>query len=319
MRTIYQERTVLGSRLQLALVTDASEGQAEEVFRALWLEIFLFEKRCSRFLPGSELSRFNRSAGARLDITPEFRDALLAAQRMADWTGGLFNPFILPALQRAGYDHSLLPAHEHDASDDHSTRRLVAASELEIGDHWARIPYGSAIDLGGCGKGYIGDHLAALAANHPDGGRLAGFWFAIGGDVITQGVDEAGQPWTVYLQPDPKADRRIGEVTVPGEGSYAVATSTTAYRRGQKGGQAWHHIIDPRSGRPADTDVSLATVCGRSLLEADVLASCAIIVGSAEVAAFLRDHEVRDGLWQGGQDRKKGGIGKLGSAIRLYE
>jgi thiamine biosynthesis lipoprotein len=272
----------------------------------------LFEKRCSRFLPGSELSAFNRAAGVRQQVTPEFRDVLAAARRMADDTDGLFNPFVLPALQRAGYRHSLVPGHQDDNSDDVADRRVVAADKLEVGADWARIPYGTAIDLGGCGKGYIGDVLARQAL---EVSGLQGFWFAIGGDVISYGKDDQGQPWTIYLQPDPKSDDRIGEVAAPDGGLLAVATSTSLYRRGTHSGKDWHHIIDPRSGQAAESDVTVATICDSSLLKADVLASCAIITGSQELEAWLRPRAVQAAAWLASDSTS---LHTIGPSIKAY-
>jgi thiamine biosynthesis lipoprotein len=312
MRLAYQERQALGSRIQLALVVGDRQDEAP-LFQQLWLELLLFEKRCSRFLPASELSTFNRAAGTRQPLSPEFRDILVAAQRMAHQTAGLYNPFVLPALQRSGYKNSLLPGHQTDDTDDFSDRRVVVADRLEVADTWARIPYGTAIDLGGCGKGYIGDVLAGQALQQ----KLSGFWFAIGGDVIAYGADEQQQPWTVYLQPDPKADQdqRIGQVAVPTDGLYAVATSTSLYRRGQQAGKAWHHIIDPRSGRPADSDITVATVCDGSLLRADVLASCLIIVGSGQAAELVHQHKLSSAAWL---VHGKPGLQAFGASITAY-
>jgi thiamine biosynthesis lipoprotein len=236
-------------------------------------------------MQSSELSQFNRAAGTRAAITPEFRSVLLAAKHMADASGGLFNPFILPALQRAGYRQSMVPEFTNDEQDDHSAKRLVAATALEIGDGWAGIPYGTAIDLGGCGKGFIGDVLADMA-DKQDG--LSGYWFSIGGDVVTAGCDERGEPWTVYVTPhisDISQQSRLASATAPStsmDTHFAVATSTVSFRT--------NHIIDPRDGKPANTNIVLVTTCGDMLLEADVFASCAIILGYPKAVSWLKQH-----------------------------
>lgn len=293
MRTHYQERQALGTRVQLTLVVDET-CVVDELFRSLWLEILLFEKRCSRFLPESELSSFNRSAGVKQPVSEEFRQVLTAAQEWAARTDGLYNPFVLPALQRAGYDHSLASGHEADVQDDHAHKKLVDASRLEVGDTWARIPYGTAIDLGGCGKGYVGDVLVSMAAGRPD---VKGFWFSVGGDVVMAGTDEAGDCWTVNVRPSPAQTEYAGRITAPGPEAFAVATSTTLVRQGRVKGKRWHHIIDPRTGQPADSDLVMATVCAGTLLKADVLASCAIIVGSSGLGTLLYNQSVADAAW----------------------
>ncbi len=288
MPTYYKTEAALGTQIHMVVVTDRKQDWAEGLLQRFWLEILLFEKRCSRFIQDSELALFNRSAGSRINITPEFKSVLIAAQRMGMMTDGLYNPFVLPALQRAGYKQSLVPEYAHDVVDDHSAKRVVPVKALTIGDNWADIPYGSAIDLGGCGKGFIGDALADMA-DAQEG--LAGYWFSIGGDVVTSGCDEHGKAWTVYITPritDISSQARIGSATAPKDSRFAVATSTVRYRAGVSAGKAWHHIIDPTTGEPAETNIVLASLCGNSLLEADVLASCAIIVGYPKVKTWLK-------------------------------
>lgn len=312
MSVHYQQRQALGSQVRINLVSAAADKTVNDLMKQLWLEVFLFEKRCSRFLPGSELSAVNRSAGVRQQISPELQDVLMAAGRMAAATEGLFNPFVLPVLQRTGYRDSLVKGYANDMSDDHSQKALVPASALEIGEGWVRLPYGSALDLGGCGKGYIGDKLAAMAQAS---GALQGFWLSVGGDTVVWGVDDMDQPWRVYLQPDPAKDLRIGEAVAGTNGCLAVATSTTMLRRGhsKKSGD-WHHIIDPRTAAPATSDLQVAVVCANNLLEADVLASCAIIHGSIGLQPWLRGRGIMSACWV----ESSGGLGMFGDSILPY-
>lgn len=296
-------RKALGTSVQLTIVADQEPQIVDGWLRQLWLELLLFEKRCSRFLPNSELSQFNRAAGMQQRISPELRDVLLAAQRMGKLTDGLFNPFVLPALQRAGYVHSLVEGYEADPVDDHSARQVVPVERLQVGDDWASIPYGTALDLGGCGKGYIGDVLAAMMRNR----EIQGFWFSVGGDVVTYGSDAGGEPWTVsVVESIQRPGRVLARVAMPDAGPYAVATSTTRLRKGERQGKAWHHIIDPRTGTPAETDLSLASVWSSSLLEADVLASCLIIEGLSAAGQYSgRFGSVRSVLVQNNEDSCK--------------
>ncbi len=279
-----QTRIALGSPVILTVVSGSSQPILDELFRQLWLLIFEFEKRFSRFLPTSELSQFNRAAAGRQSASSEFRNLLLAAKQMSALSDGLFNPFVLPALQRAGYTHSMVAAHAHDQVDDYSNRSVVPWSKLEIGDDWASIPYGTAIDLGGCGKGYAGDLLADLIDARDD---VQGYWFSLGGDIVARGLDEHRHPWVIQVE-DMVGTRTIaGQCVTSGRERYAVATSSILRRKGTKAGKAWHHLIDPRTNRPARTDTATASVCASTALVADVLASCAVILDSGQAADFV--------------------------------
>lgn len=288
----YQEAVALGSKTGLSLViSDAATTQIDKLYRRLWKAVFLFERRFSRFLPGSELSLFNRGAGSKQIISTEFRDLLLAADDMARQTKGLYNPFILPALQSSGYSHSRVPGREKDSVDDHSKKAVAAADRLEIGDNWARIPYGTAIDLGGCGKGYLADQLRGQIADSVDG-----YWFSFGGDIAVGGRDEKNQPWGVTIQSADDPTRDIGVISVAEPSG--IATSGTTVHRGKDAGKDWHHLIDPRTLLPAKTDVLLATVTDESTLRADVLASCAVILGSQKGLQFLKQQGAKGALLQ---------------------
>lgn len=289
----HQTKIALGSETTLLLVADSAR-RADRLFIELWLDIFRFEQRFSRFLPDSELSVFNRGAGLKQPISPEFRDILIKAKAIGRLTGGLYNPFVLPALQRAGYKRSFVKAHAADMADNFEDRGQADIDKLEVGDGWARIPYGTAIDLGGCGKGYLADQLAAKveAADF-----LQGYWFSLGGDIVAGGCDENDEPWDVGIEAVglTAGEKLIGHTKGDHERPMAVATSAVTARRGIHKGKAWHHIIDPRTGKPAKTDLLAVSIRDGSAFRADVLATCLIIEGSAAAEPYMNNYNL-DGL-----------------------
>jgi thiamine biosynthesis lipoprotein len=278
MLTVHQSNIALGSPTGLTIVSDVGQATIDEWFRLLWLKIFQFEQRFSRFLPDSELSQFNRSAGVTKAISSDFYDLLVASRNMSALTGGLYNPFILPALQSVGYVKSMVAAHAHDPVDDFSSRHVVPFDRLVIKSDSASIPYGTAIDFGGIGKGYLADKLASFTGELSG---LSGFWFSLGGDIITGGKDGDGKPWLIHIEDTAnKPVGYAGSIRASGSHTIAVATSSILRRTGAKEGKSWHHIIDPRTNLPAQSDVATASISCESALLADTLASCAIIVGN---------------------------------------
>jgi thiamine biosynthesis lipoprotein len=295
MKTAHEQRQALGTTVTLSIIAKDDTVDLSGLLRELWLEVFLFEKRCSRFLPDSELSQFNRAAGIKQNVSPEFMTILRAARDLGIRTEGLYNPFVLPALQKAGYVGSLVPEHADDPVDNYSQRSMARVEQLDIGeDLGVTIPYGTAIDLGGCGKGFLGDLLARLADKQPG---LQGYWFSVGGDVVTWGFDQDSLPWKVAISPSFRDNgKKIADVVLPDGNHYAVATSTTVLRKGTHQGRRWHHIIDPRTGLSSESNVELASIVAHSLLEADVLASSAIILGSDDMVPMLEAWGVRASL-----------------------
>jgi len=164
---------------------------------------------------------------------------------------------------------------------------VVEYDALVITDTWASIPYGTAIDMGGCGKGYAADMVRALLEHAP----IKGYLLSFSGDIATWGVEENGNGWNIAIQDATKNDTELEAYITCPKRTYAVATSGTLHRKNQKEGD-WHHIIDPKTHHPARTDIRLATICAQTTLQADVLATCAVILGSIKAPAFLQSHHI---------------------------
>jgi thiamine biosynthesis lipoprotein len=283
-----QQQRALGGDVTIGFTSDLTAKAAAKVFSELWKSVFAFERQHSRFIPDSELSQFNRAAGQAVPISVPFREILLAARHWANQTNGLYNPFILPALHRAGYRQSAVPGYEADVQEDHRHKAVVSIDKLQIGDNWATIPYNTAIDLGGIGKGYLADQLGAYLQQL----GVAGYWLSLSGDVAAWGHDAAGEPLRVAIQ---DANQHHGHLPYQircHTAAAGVATSGTFHRSNQPH-QIGHHLIDPRTGRPATTDLALATVVAKSATAADILASCAVILGSDQAPDFLHNQSVK--------------------------
>lgn len=288
----HEIKQALGGDSTIVIVTE-DNVDIDTLYNKLWHAVFKFEMRFSRFLPNSELSMFNQRAGLDTPISDEFADLLRASTRMSGLSDGLHNPFTLPALQRAGYTHSAQPGYEHDADNDYTKRAVVSPDKLTMRGRTANIPYGTAIDMGGCGKGYLADLIADML----DAENVAGYWVSLSGDMAVKGVNEHGEPWTVHIQNAANPQKRL-PTTITTDGSrMGIATSGTLSRPNQTL-RGKHHLIDPKSGFPVDTDVRLATVIAERSVTADVLASCAVLLGTKTATKFLQDKGATGALIQ---------------------
>jgi len=238
-------------------------------------EVAACERELSRFDPASDLSRLNAAGGRWIPVGRRLLEALGLALRAREDTGGRFDPTVLPALAAAGYDRSfeLLEEREARPADDW---RAGTAIELDLENGRARLEPGSAVDLGGMGKGYAaGRALDAMLAAFP---ALAGGLVDLGGDIAVAGDSPEGGPWLVAIA-DP---RRQGEtLAVLALESGGVATSGRDARRFGPA-RSLHHLIDPETGEAALAGPLTVTVVAPDPVAAEVHATTLAIAGPAE-------------------------------------
>jgi thiamine biosynthesis lipoprotein len=292
MQRYQQTNHALGSTVFLTLVVDENTVP-EPLFVELWKQITRFEQRFSRFQEASELSLFNQNAGADWQVSPEFRELLVVSKKMAAKTDGIYNPFILPALQRVGYKGSWPNPGNTGSTLNYEQRVGAHWLDVTVGDTWASIPAGSAIEFGGIGKGYLLDILAKWLETN----GIENYWLSLGGDVICNGFDLADTPWIVAIQ-DALHPASVAARISNRSKRLAVATSGITKRKGHSTRGGWHHLIDPNTNLSADTDIATASIATSSAVEADVYAKCLVIVGSNKVAAFLESVDEQNAILQ---------------------
>ena len=278
----------------------AAEGAVDEVtagFKKAEAFVHASEERFTRFTDTSELAQLNHSAGSWFSASPEMFELISLAMRMYRTTRGLFDPAILEALEKAGYDRTIEEVRSQAAVAVHGYSvpqtmepnlnptldraglyhfgdlRMEPAGYGKGGRIW--LPHGLRIDLGGIGKGWIAEHAARVLAPY-----VSSCAVDAGGDLFMVGLPMGEKAWRVALE-DPCDPGKTLAILKAGPG--AVATSTVTKRRWNQDGQTRHHLIDPRTGLPAETDWLSVTVIGPHTAEAEVYAKSLLIGGRREV------------------------------------
>ena len=251
----------MGTDIEL-LVRPSGTG-TPRLLDAAEAEFHRLEALLSRFREDSELSRLNRDGSIRggPDLCRVLELALAARER----TDGRFDPTIHDALVAAGYDRSF----ELLEPDADGAPRPARAAGGDVRTAGARIELGAGVrvDLGGIAKGYAAERAAELLA-------LAGPCLVnAGGDVaIRDGC------WPVGVE---TAD---GSVTLELCGG-GLATSGRDRRRWLRSGREQHHLIDPRTGAPAETDLLRVTAVADDAVEAEVAAKSLFLAGTEGAVA----------------------------------
>lgn len=210
------------------------------------------EQVFSRFIPGSELNRVNERAGRFTLVSSLFADTLRAALQAAEETDGLVAPTIGAALEAAGYTRD---SSELDADPGPPGPATPGASAVFTVGRVVGVPAGVRLDFNGVVKSQAVDDALALLPGE-------GFVSA-GGDLAARG------PITVALPAGGSVSLHHG----------ALATSGSTKRQWLRGGEVQHHLIDPRTGRPAVTPWAEVTACGATCLAADIAAKAGFLQG----------------------------------------
>jgi thiamine biosynthesis lipoprotein len=138
------------------------------------------------------------------------------------------------------------------------------------------------IDLNGIAKGWIVERAAMLLNQYVD---VCGV--SAGGDILFIGSPSDGLDWDVYLEDPRNPMQMIAQLHLL---QGAVATSSITKRAWVQGQHVRHHIIDPRTGEPADTEWLSVTVMAPTIIEADVYAKAILIGGMAAAHSLLQAH-----------------------------
>lgn len=264
----------------LCMVATHANRSAQPALDAACTEVAACERALSRFDPDSDLSRLNLAPGQWIHVDERLMEALAAALHARAETDGRFDPTILPALAAAGYDRSfeLLTAREPTPI---GTWRAGARIDLDPWQGRARIERGTAVDLGGIGKGFgAGRALRALRAAWPE---APGALVDLGGDIEVFGTPPGGGPWRIDIA-DPRTSGLVAGTLQIDRGG--VATSGRDTRRFGPGGRL-HHLIDPETGLPAAAGPLAVTVVAPTAAEAEVYATALAIAGPDEARAQI--------------------------------
>ena len=252
----------------------ASDGDAVLRRIAAWAD------RLTRFTTTSELSRLNDDLCDEVPIGPTLAEVFDWGRHAEGLTDGIVDIGLLEARLAAEGAPNRAPG-----TNNPPPRASLASRSwsLDRRAHGAivRRPVGLRFDLDGIGKGWLADRALDLLALYP------GAVVDADGDVAIR--LDPGVEWSFGVA-DPRLDghdlailqlsSREGE-SGPRASRFGLATSGTSVHRWARNGGTTHHLIDPRTGRSAETDVIQATVLAGTAREAEALAKSVVILGAA--------------------------------------
>lgn len=253
---------------------------SEAAVDAAMKEIQRLDALLSTGSASSEVSVIN--AAGEGDVSEDTSRILAAALDCYQSTGGLFDFTVYPLMQLWGF-----PTQRYHVPTDEELSAvlpLVDASKVQFDGNHITLSPGQQIDLGGIAKGYASARVMEIFRGH---GVKSGM-VTLGGNVQALNVKTDGSKWRIAIR-DPQAGSTelAGIVSVENR---AVITSGGYERYFEEDGSTYIHILDPRTGYPADRDLLSVTIVSEDGTLADALSTSLYIMGLEDASAYWREH-----------------------------
>ncbi len=228
-----------------------------------------FDLACSSFREDSELARLNRSPARVVAVGPLLLEAIRAALRAAQLTGGAVDPTVGEAL----FAHRINPS---GGAGEFRVRPAPGYAVVSVDEATQSVlrPPGVQLDLGATAKGLAAD----LAAKDACAMAGCGVLVSLCGDIAVAGTPPPGG-WGVRVTDDHRRGDGPGQNVAIREGG--LATSSTTVRHSGTGADAVHHLIDPVTGRPTCGPWRTVSVTAHSCVDANTASTAAIVLGEA--------------------------------------
>jgi thiamine biosynthesis lipoprotein len=273
-----REEAIMGTAIAVELWSETA-ATGEAAIGAVMAEMHRIDRTMSPHKDDSELTRINRGAGAApVRLSDEMTSLLTRAESFARLTGGAFDITYAAVGQLYDYREGTKPTPEALER----ARRAVGWRFLAL-DRGARTVRftrpGMRIDLGGFAKGYAVDNAARIL-------RARGIRHAMvsaGGDSRVIG-DKRGRPWTIGIR-DPRGGPADVVAVLPLEDT-SISTSGDYERYFDAGGERFHHLIDPSTGR-SPASVRSVTILAEDGLTSEALSKAVFVLGVARGLALI--------------------------------
>ena len=220
------------------------------------------------------------NCGGYKRISDETDELLHSALTISERTGGAFDPTVYPLVRLWGFTE----ATQRVPSQDELQAALshVGIENIDAQDGFAELKNGAQLDFGGIAKGYAAERCSSiLQASGVEAALLA-----LGGNVQTVGSKPDGTPWAIGIADPAQPEQSLA--TLRFTGSLALVTSGGYQRYFEKDGVRYHHILDPKTGMPAQSGLASVTVLAQSGTLADALSTALFVMGLDKATKFWR-------------------------------
>lgn len=245
-------------------------------------EVYRLDDLLSTQKQTSDIAHLNQQGKA--NISPDTDYLLARSKSLSKNTHGLFNIAIFPVVRAWGFttDHFQIP----NSNDLESLLSLTNSEDilLDSSHLQAELKPNMAVDLGAIAKGYASQQVCEVLKAHDVHSGLV----SLGGNVQLIGTKPGGEDFTVAIQNPFNPSEYAGIVHTS---DCAIITSGSYQRYFEENGKRYHHIIDPRTGYPAESGLVSVSIISKDSSLADAYATALFIMGKDEAIRFWKTSE----------------------------
>lgn len=236
-----------------------------------------------------EVYALNHAGGEALVMPGQIVDMLNVAEKVSAGTGGALNLGVYPLVKAWGFIDGKYRVPSDDEIKDLVAQNTFKKAEItefqESGSYLVSIPAGTQLTFGALAKGLASDYAVAKL-------RSSGVESAIvslGGNVRTLGTKPDGSKWNIAIQ-DPNDTYDYVGILSTGETAVVTSGGYQRYFYGDDGKTRYHHILNPLTGRPSDSNLLSVTIVCDSGLMADALSTALFVIGEEEALRYWREN-----------------------------
>ncbi|MBN2853187.1 MAG: FAD:protein FMN transferase [Clostridia bacterium] len=292
------------------------DGSSHDLIDQCFTEITRLENLLSKSIEGSDIYLVNQHAGiSETVVSPETMEVIKKGIEYGTLSDGAFDISIGPLvnLWKIGEEGAKVPAQtEIDQALMHIDYRDII---IDNAKNSVFLPYeGMVIDLGGIAKGYIADKVAALLDENGCNSALIN----LGGNVLTVGIKPTKELWKIGIQ-DPMSNR--GDyLAIVDVGVKSVVTSGIYERFFIENGIRYHHILNPFTGYPYESDITGVSIISDKSVDGDALSTTCFALSIEKAMALIETLPDTEAVFvnQSGEIFKTSGIGNTVPFTQLY-
>ncbi len=243
---------------------------------------YYYESIFSVNIDTSDISKLNNSSGSSVKVSPKTYELIEKSIEYSKESEGLFDITIYPVVKEWGFTTG-----EHKIPSDKRKKELLNRTGYQkihlMQDYTVMLEEGCEIDLGGIAKGFLSQEMIELFKEK----NVTAAIVALGGNVQTYGIKPDKKDYSIGITDPFLKENIIGTISVKEK---AVVTSGGYQRYFEKDGKTYHHIMDIRTGAPAESDIASVTVIADDGTYADAMATALYVMGEKEAKEYQKSH-----------------------------